>query len=115
LRGESPERHEWDNAGQIRCEPAGSGYRIVLLGEVDLTLAGDWDAVLATLADAAPGDVTVDLSAATFVDSNALGSLVRLHRLVSARGRVTTLAGAGGAVARTIQLAGLDAVIPLLT
>jgi anti-sigma B factor antagonist len=107
--------HDWDSAGQVRCEPAWSGYRVVLLGEVDLNLAEEWDRVLAILADAEPSDVTVDLSATTFIDSSALGSLVRLNRAVSARGGAVVLAGADGSIARTIRLAGLDAVIPMLT
>ena len=104
----------WDNAGQVRCEPSWSGYRVVLVGEVDLTLAGQWDRVFATLAEADPADVTVDLSAATFIDSSVLGSLVRLHRTVTARGGETTLTGAAGPVARTISLAGIDQVIPMV-
>ncbi|MFI5955575.1 STAS domain-containing protein [Cryptosporangium sp. NPDC051539] len=104
----------WDNAGQIRCEPAWSGYRVVLVGEVDLTLAAEWEPVFVVLADAAPSDVTVDLSAATFIDSSVLGAFVRLHRTVSARAREVTLTGASGPVARTISLAGIDRVIPMV-
>ncbi|SHN02423.1 STAS domain-containing protein [Cryptosporangium aurantiacum] len=104
----------WDNAGQVRCEPSWSGYRVVLVGEVDLTLAAQWDQVFATLADADPADVTVDLSAATFIDSSVLGAFVRLHRTVTGRDRETTLTGATGSVARTISLAGLDRVIPIV-
>ncbi|TQS43860.1 STAS domain-containing protein [Cryptosporangium phraense] len=104
----------WDNAGQIRCEPAWSGYRVILVGEVDLTLADRWEPVFAMLADADPADVTIDLSAATFIDSSVLGAFVRLHRTVSGRGGETTLTGADGPVARTISLAGIDRVIPMV-
>lgn len=111
----SSEGLDADTAGQVRCEPARVGYRVVLIGEVDLTLADEWSAALATLAEAEASDVTVDLSAATFVDSSTLGSLVRLHRQVTARGGETVLAGASGPVARALQLAGLDVVIPMVT
>ncbi|GAA3386788.1 STAS domain-containing protein [Cryptosporangium minutisporangium] len=104
----------WDNAGQVRCEPSWSGYRVVLVGEVDLTRSAEWEQVFATLADADPADVTVDLSAATFIDSSVLGAFVRLHRTVSVRGGETTLTGAVGPVARTISLAGIDRVIPVV-
>ena len=112
---ESAENLEWDTVGLVRCEPARSGYRVVLVGEVDLTLAGEWQKALAILAEAQPRDVTVDLSAATFIDSSALGSLIRLHREIAARGGRTVLTGASGAVARTLQLSGLDSVIPTMT
>ena len=104
----------WEDAGQIRCEPSWSGYRVVLVGEVDLTLADQWEAVFAMVADGDPSDVTVDLSAATFIDSSVLGSFVRLHRTVAARGHETTLTGAQGSVARTISLAGIDQAIPVV-
>jgi anti-sigma B factor antagonist len=107
------ERTEWDTDGQIRCEPASSGYRIVLIGEIDLTLADEWTRAFEVLAAVAACDVTVDLSAATFIDSSALGSLVRLNRLVTERGSTVVLAGAEGAVARTLQLSGLDSVVPM--
>ena len=104
----------WDNAGQIRCEPSRSGHRVVLVGEVDLTLAGEWEPVFATLADSDPTAVVVDLSAATFVDSSVLGVFVRLHRTVSARGGELTMIGAEGPVARAISLAGIDRLIPVV-
>lgn len=110
----SSESLDADAAGQVRCEPAWAGYRVVLIGEVDLTLAGEWSAALATLAEADPADVTVDLSAATFIDSSTLGSLVRLYREVTARGGEVVLTGVGGPVARALQLAGLDLVIPMV-
>lgn len=104
----------WDSAGQIRCEPARSGHRVVLVGEVDLTLADDWDPVFAMLAEGGSSDVTVDLSAASFIDSSVLGAFVRLHRTVSARGGEATFTGAEGSVARTITLAGIDRLIPIV-
>ena len=104
----------WDSAGQIRCEPSWSGYRVVVVGEADFTLADQWERVFAMLADGEPADVTVDLSAATFIDSSVLGAFVRLHRTVSERGAETTLTGVGDAVARTISLAGIDRVIPVV-
>lgn len=104
----------WGNAGQIRCEPSWSGYRVVLVGEIDVTLADEWEGVFATLADADPADVTVDLSAAMFIDSSVLGAFVRLNRTVSARGCETALTGAHGSVARAISLSGVDQVIPMV-
>lgn len=111
---ENTETHRWEEAGQVRCEPAWSGHRVVLLGEIDLTLAEEWNKILAVLADAEPGDVTVDLSATTFIDSTVLGGLVRLNRVVTTRGGEVLLAGATGSVARTIRLAGLDSVISMV-
>jgi anti-sigma B factor antagonist len=104
----------WDNAGQVRCESSWSGHRVVLVGEVDLTLAGEWEPVFAMLAGSDPTDVILDLSAATFVDSSALGAFVRLHRTVFARGGEITMTGAEGTVARTISLAGIDRLIPIV-
>ena len=104
----------WDSGGQVRCEPSWSGYRVVVVGEVDLTLAAEWEPIFAMLAAGEPADVTVDLSAATFIDSSVLGAFVRLHRTVSARGAEATLTGADGAVARTIALAGIDRVLPIV-
>jgi anti-sigma B factor antagonist len=104
----------WDDLGQVRCEPAESGLRVVLVGEVDLTMSAQWDRVFATLADAEPGNVTVDLSAATFIDSSVLGALVRLHRVVAEHDRAVTLTGVDGSVARTLSLSGVDRILSIV-
>ncbi|EXG79307.1 STAS domain-containing protein [Cryptosporangium arvum] len=118
MTGRSPiaqdESTGWDSAGQLRCEPSRFGYRIVLVGEVDLTMSQEWEPIFGVLSDGEPSDVTVDLSAATFIDSSVLGAFVRLHRTVSARGAELTMTGAEGSVLRTISLAGIDRLIPIV-
>lgn len=118
MTGRSPiaedEATGWDSAGQIRCEPSRFGYRVVLVGEVDVTMSLEWEPVFGLLADSDPSDVTVDLSAATFIDSSVLGTFVRLHRTVSGRGAEMTMTGAEGSVLRTISLAGIDRLIPVV-
>ncbi|MFG1920496.1 STAS domain-containing protein [Cryptosporangium sp. NPDC048952] len=85
-----------------------------MVGEVDLTMSAEWEPVFAMLTDGEPADVTIDLSAATFIDSSVLGTFVRLHRTVSARDAEMTMTGVEGSVMRTISLAGIDRLIPVV-
>ncbi|WP_406313149.1 STAS domain-containing protein [Streptomyces sp. NBC_00114] len=104
-------------------EPAGHGRLTVvrtdaegitvlsLDGEVDHQSAGALTRAMPP-ADATTGQrVVVDLSQVTFMDSSGINALIAAHQATQAARGWLRLAGARGAVLRTIQLVGLDTIV----
>jgi len=86
----------------------------VVVGEVDLNSHPELEAVSAQAAAAAPGDITVDLSEATFIDSTMLGFLAKLHTSVTDGGHVLTLLAPQRAVLRALTVVGFDRVMTIV-
>jgi len=96
--------------GAVRVEPAADVTRIVLVGEVDLVLRSDLQAVAADAA-ARGRPVEVDLSDVSFMDSTGVGFLVSLARAGQANGWRPLLRGANRRVRDTIDLSGIAALV----
>lgn len=88
---------------------AGSPVVVRLAGEVDVTTRALAE-VLAAETARKPRLLLVDVSELAFIDSAALQEFVRAHRKLRADGGRLALVGPAGAVARIIQLTGLDQV-----
>ncbi|MFE5794295.1 STAS domain-containing protein [Streptomyces sp. NPDC056503] len=88
------------------------GTVLVLRGELDFDSAVQLDE--AARGEPAPsggkGPVVVDLAAVTFCDSSGVSALLRLHRRLSAQGRLLTLAAVPPTVLRLFALTGLDRI-----
>ena len=76
-----------------------------LTGELDLLVYEKADLALSPLFEA-PGDVTLEVSDLTFIDSSGIRLFVRLERAIRDRG-VLHLRGASPHIARVFQVAGL--------
>jgi anti-sigma B factor antagonist len=98
----------------VYAEDGPGGVRIVVLGEVDLNSHSELNEVSAKVAAAAPGDVTVDLAEATFIDSTMLGFLAKLHTRVEANGYELTLVAPQRAVERALTVVGFDKVMRIV-
>ncbi|MFJ1759194.1 STAS domain-containing protein [Amycolatopsis sp. NPDC088138] len=82
-------------------------------GDLDLACAPRMRAaLLAPIRDGAPG-VVADLTATTFCDSTIFSVLVELHRAAVARGVSYSIAADPVAVARPLEILGLDRLLPL--
>jgi anti-sigma B factor antagonist len=102
------------STGQIGTESIGDIRVLVLRGEHDLSTAPD---VRAHVEDAvaAGGDVIVDLSEATFIDSSILGVLVAGYRGATdaeAPRRFAVVAVPGSNVTRLFDLVSVSDLIP---
>ncbi|MFF7441656.1 STAS domain-containing protein [Streptomyces sp. NPDC008122] len=88
------------------------GTVLVLRGELDFDSAVQLDeaGLRGPGAGAAPGPVVVDLAALTFCDSSGISALLRLHQVLSARGRPLVLAAVPPTVRRLFALTGLDQI-----
>jgi anti-anti-sigma factor len=79
-------------------------------GELDVATAPLMIDAAACVCGSLPGDVTVDLRAATFIDAGALGALVGLRaQLLAEQSHLTVLGNA--AVARVALLCGLSELV----
>lgn len=91
-----------------------SFHTIPLFGELDLNSARE----LAATLSAAVGDVTrepvVDLRRVTFMDSTALGALVRAGEQMRNQGRALKLVVATGRVTELLDVSGLTERFELL-
>ncbi|TMM20305.1 MAG: STAS domain-containing protein [Actinobacteria bacterium] len=101
--------------------PAAFGYSIsdvtdppvmTVRGEVDLASAPKLAAAMTELIDRGYSHVAVDLGAVEFIDSSGLGVLVGSLRRLREQDGDLVLRAASPAVARILELTGLDAGSP---
>ena len=79
-------------------------------GEVDIATA---PAFRGALLHHTEGDVHVDLSDVSFMDSSGLSVLLSAHKAVGVRGSQLIVHGATGAVLRTMEITGMHEVLNL--
>jgi len=85
-----------------------------------VTASGELDAFVAPDLEAALGDasgdprIVLDLTAVSFMDSTALGLLVRAVRDVDARGGAIRVVLPGGTGRRIFEITTLDRVLPVV-
>jgi anti-sigma B factor antagonist len=88
------------------------GQRLDVAGELDLAASSSLRAALAELADGGH-DVTLDLSAVTFIDSTALSVLVDAHTKLAAAGGRLMVTDPSLVVVRVLHLAGLFTLLDI--
>ena len=97
---------------RIRVDATPDGTAIVTAeGELDAYAAPELTACLASLGDAR--DVVVDLSAVSFLDSTALGIVLRTVREIGERGGEVRLVLPETTARRIFEITMLDRVLPL--
>ena len=83
----------------------GADTVVVVAGELDMLTAPDLAATLEGVVGT--GDVVVDLSGVTFIDSTALQTVMRAERVLGGAGRSLRLEKASSIVLRVLDLTGL--------
>ena len=91
-------RRQWDLATYI-----------ALLGELDIASADELDAVIRDAEETDVGQIVVDLSGVSFVDSTSLKVLVRAKKRNN--GRLSCIPSCHDSVTRLLQLTGTLAVV----
>jgi anti-sigma B factor antagonist len=84
--------------------------RVTVSGEVDLATAPALLQAAEELVKSTEGDVAIDMSEVTFIDSTGLGVLVQIRNAVTGRGSSLVFATPSRSVQRALSLAGLDKV-----
>jgi anti-sigma B factor antagonist len=80
---------------------------LALSGELDMATAPELAQALLPLLDGGSGEVTVDISALSFIDSSGLAVLVSSQRSLQEQGRHLTLRGARPHAMKVFEIAGL--------
>jgi anti-sigma B factor antagonist len=93
----------------VAGEVEGGITAIAVRGELDLGTASQLEASMA--AASTPG-LVIDLSACEFIDSTGIALLVNFFRDTDASGRRIVLCGLKKQVARVLEIASVDALIP---
>ena len=96
-------------SGALRGRAAHADGKLVyaLEGEIDIGATKALHARIAELADATEGDVVLDLSDVSFVDSSGLFTLIVLRDVVQTSGRRFVLAAPQSEVRRVLDLTGM--------
>jgi anti-sigma B factor antagonist len=99
----------------MRFEAARDGAQaaVALHGDLDIEAAPELRALLTELLEAGVTALVIDVSDLEFMDSSGLGVLVSSHRRLSRYGGKLRVVGANHAVARVIEVTGLDRVFDL--
>jgi anti-anti-sigma factor len=85
----------------------GTPYRVILVGEVDLDTFEQLDAALS----AAPGDVLVDCTGLTFLNSIGISVIVRHCTSRRAVGHTLALENVSRLIHRTLEVTGLATML----
>jgi anti-sigma B factor antagonist len=98
---------------RVEIEPLGaSGSVVSLEGELDLSTVSVLEKRLRA-ETAAPGDVIVDLTRVSFIDSSGIGLLIGASRSGGDETRLLTVVAEGSQVDRVFKLARIDSALPL--
>jgi anti-anti-sigma factor len=109
-----PPRGGWpEPQSRVSCTATNGVVMITLNGEIDLLASEALEAAMVVATEAQPADVAVDLAAVTFIGSQALSFLVRLHHLTADNSRLTTLHKVPNMVRKAMVTVGLDLLFAL--
>ncbi len=102
-------------APDVQIVDDGSSTRLVLTGEIDVSVAAQLATSAQQIVAAAPAAIVVDLSGATFLDSSGVGALVSLSNTAAdaGLGRVQLKPGPRN-VMRVLDIVGLQDVFELI-
>ena len=93
---------------RLQIQPGnGDDVVVTLTGELDLSSRDELGTAAIDLLDDAK-NVVIDLSGATFLDSAAMSTLVKVRLEADRRGAEVRLRGATGSVAEALEITGLD-------
>lgn len=99
---------------RIDTQSTGSGTTMYLTGELDSATSGELiDRFEALIAHQVPGEVVVDLTAVSFVDSAGLRAIIMIERSAAARSVDLAIRSPAGPVADLIQLTGIGEHVTL--
>jgi len=95
----------------ITTEVNGQVARLALEGELDLASAGHVEECLASVEEAAPQQIVVDLDGLAFIDSTGLRTLIQAAARARERGGELLLRPGDESIQRVFELTGATAVL----
>ena len=101
-------------ADLFHCEQRREGGATIIVFRGELDMASASEALETLIAAIRSGDVVIDASELSFIDSSGIRSLVEAHREANRGvgvGRVVTVRNPSAPVRRVLEVTGLDALI----
>ncbi|MDT4915455.1 MAG: hypothetical protein QOH89_155 [Pseudonocardiales bacterium] len=92
----------------------GDRLRVDLVGDLDLAVRPLLEDILGKITAAPPVAIVVDLTAVTFLSSDALNFLARVRQHAATGGFEVTLAGARRAALRALEVSGFTQAFPIV-
>jgi anti-sigma B factor antagonist len=118
VRGDGSEREVFDGTLAVRLLLEGTGQKLSLAGELDLTNAKTFAAELERAEVEGDASITIDMTELEFIDSTGIAALLAAHQRLNENGdggvRLRLVPSRAGAVQRVMSLTGLDEAIPSL-
>src|SRR5665647_899020 len=99
---------EFTNFRAELLRPAGDAAVVQASGELDIHTSHEFRVCLVGAVEEGVARVVVDLTDVTFIDSSALGVLVRGARRSAELGHELMIVCPGGSVARVLEITGLN-------
>jgi anti-sigma B factor antagonist len=87
-------------------DPVDGSHLIVASGELDLASTSEMSAIFAMSAAGPQGSVVLDLMAVDFIDSSALGTILRAAQQLEAVGKRLHVVAPDGPVKRLLEITG---------
>jgi anti-sigma B factor antagonist len=103
-----------DQGFDITTEVHGTRAVVAVTGELDLFTAPEFKRVLRDLDHEGVSDMTVDLTAATLLDSAGIAGLFGAYRRIRARGGRLTIHAEDPAITEPLELTGLTDFVSLV-
>src|SRR3954447_1126193 len=91
----------------LEHDPVDSGHLVVADGELDITATNELSTVLAMAGASPERSVVLDLLAVDFIDSSALGVIMRAAGELETSGKVLLVVPRGGPVRRLPEITNL--------
>jgi anti-sigma B factor antagonist len=99
---------------RIKAVPGDGTCTLLLKGEADVAIADDISHLgTISLNDPATHTLTIDMSELTFIDSTAIGALIRLRNVSEDAAKKLTLANVPARVLQVLTITGLDTVFTI--
>jgi anti-sigma B factor antagonist len=89
-------------------EPTARSITVRVRGELDMSTAPELSAALVEAGKGRGDDMTLDLSAVTFLDSSAIGALIAAGQELSGGGCSLRIGKRSAIVTRVLEITGLD-------
>lgn len=100
---------------EFTVEELASGICVInLIGRMDLKGALEIDLKFTAVAAGAKGRVLVDMSQVEYLASIGIRTLVSVAKAQKQRGGALALCGAQSLVANTLEMAGMQSIVPVL-
>jgi len=99
---------------RIAAARAGAAARLDLSGEMDIACEDAFAAAVEDSLAEATAELVVDLSELSFIDSSGIRMLVELWKRARKCGLDLSIVQGAGQVRRTMEVAGVDRILPIL-